>query len=369
MASVTQRIKAIQQPRGGFLPLKSFNKKSIVDGLILSESENIHASIIGIAVDYLTRFMIGESIEHAFHISFLGAKIMNMHDKATELAKNITGLDDLSIFSACKLAGFDVCYRASPFGYKPIETIEPDSATIENIRIMVTRSIKFWEKYGPVLICEPTFEGGYSATVDAGDGDYVTKDTFWDFKVSQNPPTSKNTLQILMYYVMGLHSEHKHLKKITKLGFFNPRLNTIYICDTSTISPEIISIVEDDIICYNSKKDMSFQPFSSKNILSKTPTASISYTVTETNLITRQTKKTVYKHTHSNEQASIKNSDHIIEFNEERHQITKLTDKNSKKKPKIFDIILVIIFILCLLFTLTMLVKPQLFLILLNLFE
>ncbi len=109
MASVTQRIQSIQQPRGGYLPIKCFSKEVLDDGITLNAEENVHPSLIGIAVDYLTRFMSGNSVEQAFHISTLGAIQIGMQDKATTLKSKISGLDDDSIIVACKLAGFDVC--------------------------------------------------------------------------------------------------------------------------------------------------------------------------------------------------------------------------------------------------------------------
>ena len=250
MASVTQRVSQIKQPYGGFLPMKNFTKEIFNDGLTLNETENIHASLVGIAVDYLTRFSLGSSVDKAFHISCLGAANIGMRSKATLLKSKITGLDDISIISACKLAGFDVCYRASKSAYKPVENITPDEFTIENIRIMVNRSISFWKQFGPIICSEPTFEGGYSDTVDTGDGDFLSKDTLWDFKVSKSAPTTKHSLQLLMYYIMGIHSVHEHFKSISNLGFFNPRLNTVYICPVNCISPETIIEIENNVICY-----------------------------------------------------------------------------------------------------------------------
>lgn len=231
--------------------MKAFSKEIYDDGILLNEVENIHPSLVGIAVDYLTRYMSGDSADQAFHISTLGAAVIGMQNTATALKAKVSGLDDKSIISACKLAGFDVCYRSSVIGYKPIEEINPDIATIENIRIMVNRSLEFWKKYGPIVSSEPTFEGGYSSVVDAGDGDYVTKDTLWDFKVSKTTPTPKHTLQILMYYVMGLHSVHNYYKNLTHLGFFNPRLNIVYRCPVSAITKETIEEIENTVICYD----------------------------------------------------------------------------------------------------------------------
>ena len=291
MASVTQRITQIKQPYGGYLPTKTFSKEIFNDGFTLSEKENIHSSLIGIAVDYLTRFSLGDSVHKAFRISCLGASNIGMLNKATALKTKIKGLDDQSIISACKLAGFDVCFRASKSAYKPIENINPDMTTIKNIRIMVSRSVYFWNKYGPIVSSEPTFEGGYTDTVNAGDGDFLSKDTLWDFKVLKSAPTSKHTLQILMYYVMGLHSTNEHFKNITNIGFFNPRLNIAYICPVSCISPETIAEVENNVICYGVSL-----PFNENNRpLPKTKTSQADeYTVTDICNITGFKKSVVY---------------------------------------------------------------------------
>ena len=269
MPSVTQRIAQITQPYGGYLPIKLFSKVVFNDSLTLNESENIHASLVGIAVDYLTRFALGDSVNKAFHISYLGASIINMQSKANDLMKKITGLDDVSIISACKLSGFDVCFRSSRAAYKPIEDINPDSDTIENIRIMVNRSISFWQKYGPIIRSEITFEGGYTDTVSTGDGDFITADTLWDFKVSKSAPTSKHSLQILMYYVMGIHSVHSYFKELSNLGFFNPRLNTAYICPITAIAAETISKIENEVICYGGKSSKETIPRSREIQISK----------------------------------------------------------------------------------------------------
>ncbi len=47
MASVTQRIQSIQQPRGGYLPIKCFSKEVLDDGITLNAEENVHPSLIG----------------------------------------------------------------------------------------------------------------------------------------------------------------------------------------------------------------------------------------------------------------------------------------------------------------------------------
>ena len=244
MYSVTKRISMVKQPYGGYLNKKQFDVNTIDDGEILNEVENIHASLIGLVVDYLTRFMMGTPVKEAFGISLQGALYLDLFfyntsgkkgvalRNAKKLLADINGLDYKSVSNACKLVGYDVCFRAGIKGYKPVEGINPDSDTIENIVIMLKRSLAFWREYGPITKVGFTFEGGYTDIVSKGE------------------LRSKDTLQLLMYYIMGYHSIHPKFKKIEKLGIFNPRKNKVYIANISLINPETIEKVSKDIIGY-----------------------------------------------------------------------------------------------------------------------
>lgn len=266
MSSVTARIKEVKQPRGGYIKPSQFEEIINDDGKILKE-ENIHASIIGIAIDYLTRAIMGEaSLQDAFKISIagyqrrlmiLGEEVLEIDKKKkidiVSLLKEIKGLDDKSIIAVCKACTYDSWYR-NPMGammVKGAEEIMPDKNTIENIKIMVNRSILFWKKYGPVAVNGFTFEkDGYTQTVDSGDGDYLTEDTLWEFKVIKSKPTNKHTLQLLMYWIMGQHSGKEEFKGIKNLGIFNPRLNIVYLLNIDIIPRETIREVEKEVICY-----------------------------------------------------------------------------------------------------------------------
>lgn len=278
MSSVVGRISEIKQPRGGYIKLSEFETILMDDGIALNEEENIHGSVVGMTVDYLTRFSAGTDIVEAFKISLQGATIAECFgvrkslDVAKKLLMGIKGLDDDSITNACKLVTFDVWCR-NPFGAimaKGYRETNPDKATIHNIQTLVKRSLTFFENYGyatndgftfePVKEDKSAYEkmiktgkgsyGGYTAVVDSGDGDFLTEDTLWDFKVSKSKPKSKHTLQLLMYWIMGQHSGQEKFKNIVRLGIFNPRLNAVYLLNIKDIPKDVIKTVEKEVICY-----------------------------------------------------------------------------------------------------------------------
>ena len=250
MASVTQRIKEIKQPTGGYLSIKEFKCKKLINLNELNQVENIHPTLIGLAVDYLSRFMVTQNVVEAFKVSSLGAFLVKEKDKFIDLIRDIKGLDNKSIINAVKVCGYDVAFRASPSHYVSVDTISPDFETIENIRIMVNRSLFFFNTYGPITADGFTFEGGYSKVVDTGDGDFLTEDTLWDFKVSKAKPTKDHTLQLLMYYIMGKKSGKGIFKNIRKIGIFNPRLNEVYLYEIGNDISNILSEISEKVICY-----------------------------------------------------------------------------------------------------------------------
>ena len=300
MSSVTGRIKEVKQPRGGYLKPSDFHKEIYDDHITLAPTENIHSAILGMATDYMVRFMLDDNPEEAFKVcrwgyeNRLDALIDTIPDEvalelkkergykklslgdikrgliaindgdnsADELIERIVGLDDESIVAVCKLVTYDVWLR-DPIGASlakgPAE-INPDADTIHNIRTMIQRSVSFWKMKGPITKdgfafseeneCGKVLKSGYTKTVTHGDGDYLTKDTMWEFKTTRSNITSKHTLQLLMYYIMGKHSEMDIYREIKKIGLFNPRLNVAYTLDVDNIPSDIIETVEKEVICY-----------------------------------------------------------------------------------------------------------------------
>lgn len=262
MATVTQRIKSIRQPRGGLISPKLFRIEKLGDrdndevslNSLINGEENVAPYIVGTAVDYLTRYMLGKcSKEIAFETTLRGSWILGETDIVKGLLEDITGLDDKSIDSACKVVVYDDLYRTGRLRISP-EEVSADRTTIQNIRLMVKRSLLFWEKYGTVVKQGMTFDGGYTTLVTSGEGDYATKDTIWEFKVLKGEPTPNHTLQLYMYYLLGIHSiESEFYTKITHLGIFNPRLNKVYLLDIPQIPLETVSYIYKNIMGYTTE--------------------------------------------------------------------------------------------------------------------
>lgn len=308
MSSVTEVARTAKQPYGGFIKPSQFKEVNLDDGKELVYPENLSPATVGMIVDYMTRYIMGAKLTEAFKISCVGAVYArylgrpNAVNDAKQILKEIKGLDDRSIISACKMVWFDAYYRV-PMWAKDHESDakkEPDNQTIANIRTMINRSVEFWKQYGPIEKDGFTFEpveeayngknedisgcgdyGGYTPTVNAGDGDYLTKDTLWDFKVSQRKLSSKITLQLLMYWIMGCHSGKPEFQTIKKLGIYNPRLNVVYLLNVEDISDETIKTVEKDVIGYGrpaSQKTSLMKNFlESQSPNQKKKTQSVSY--------------------------------------------------------------------------------------------
>lgn len=271
MLSVTQRIATVSQPQGGYIPNELFLQTQYEDYkelLPIHTEDKYLLALQGTAVDYLTRFMLFSDKQSAFHISILGAKKLDdayenteAFHHITELLDKISGLDDDSIRTACQIVGYDVVYRMSMRFYRDVDTIVIPDEMVSNIRVMVNRCLEFLRIVGPVISDELTFEGGYTKLVSSGDGDYLTTDTLIDFKVSIKPFSNKWSLQLLMYYLLGLHSVHSEYQSISQLCVFNPYENKSYIIQLTDVSDETKYKVSHDVLGYRMANNPYSMPF------------------------------------------------------------------------------------------------------------
>ena len=256
MYTVTQRVYAVEQPKGGYLPLRNFSSKSYKDGRTLNSTENVHGKYVGLAVDYLTvdyltRFRMINDADTAFEISMLGAEILRQNygqvDQYNFCRQLLEAVKKGGTAEAVQLVAYDEVYRA---GEIDIPRLAPDDSTIENIEIMVQRGVDFLNRCGSVVQSGFTLEGGYTSTVVNGDGDYITRNALIDFKVLRSDFTKEHSLQILMYYLMGLHSVHKEFKQVKWLALFNPRKNLVKFVSVNQIAAPVIEEVNKNVIGY-----------------------------------------------------------------------------------------------------------------------
>lgn len=236
---VTKFLKKIEQPRGGFITRKDMLREQLDDGRVLYDSENVHPSLIGMAVDYLTRYMLFGDKESSFKISLIGATLVHETHRAERLLESIDRLNSESVIAALKLSGYDVAYRAGRIHYRNMDSIEPDAETIENVIIMVNRSVLFFKRER-VIDAGMTFEGAYTKNVSSGDADYLTEDTLWDMKVSKAAPNKDQTIQLVIYYLLMKESVKYKDSKVEKIGIFNPRENLSYTYELKNLDPEIL---------------------------------------------------------------------------------------------------------------------------------
>lgn len=264
MASVTQITKNAKQPRGGYLPLDRFDEEEYEDDLPFSGDYSISPGTLGTTVDYLSRAMMGASVEKAFHIALIGAKTIGKKEiedasaLASSLQEAIYGGDvtDDTIVDAVRLARYDAAYRAGAKAHNPDEGAVVDVSTISDIRTLVSRTIRFFRDNGPVVDSELTFGGGYFGDVDTGNADYLTSDTLWDLKTSKYKPRPADTLQLATYYLLALKSPKEEYRGIDRIGFFNPRLNKSWTMDVMDIDEHVLDDIQTGVLGLMTEADV-----------------------------------------------------------------------------------------------------------------
>lgn len=252
--SVAQRVRMVAQPRGGLLPASIFERIPMGDARALHpmSAETVPPDIAGLFVDYMTRVADGVDPRVAFRIPLLGARLVGRSVEAERLVRRIRGFDPGSVRAACLLLDFDRASRRGPGAWSP-RPAAPDGGTRWNLVRMVARSRVFLDHYGPVAWEGFTFEGGYTDLVTSGSGDFLTRDTIWDFKVSvAREPRPEWTLQLLAYWRLGVHSIHEEYGSIRRLGFFNPRRDAAWLLDVTRIDPGLVGWVDRELIGYPS---------------------------------------------------------------------------------------------------------------------
>lgn len=254
MPSVTQAVRQAKQPRGGFINPRTMQKTDCDDGSVLNPHENISPAMMGLIVDYMSRYMLTEDPSEAFRISLDGALAVDgfvpgaHYDRACNLLFALNGLTPASIAAAYQLASYDCAFRAGPATYVDSSDHSPDEPTCQNAIAMVERTLRFVARFGPIAEEGMTFVGGYTERVSSGDADFCTKDTLWDMKVSKYAPTKENTLQLMLYYLMAQRARLPWVATVDSIGIWNPRLNAAWVKKIGDIDDVTIVAIEQDVL-------------------------------------------------------------------------------------------------------------------------
>lgn len=261
VTTVVQRIREIKQPRGGFLTKNDFEKIMLNNDnkeIFNFDEENIHGRYLGITVDYITRFMLSDMSEFENFIrAFYGALMGTRSSKENipkELVKTVFNnpLSDDGIINAIRISHYDQLYRSplARLDFNSFKEINPNYSTINNVRSFVNRSLYVFEQYGPIVMDGFEFPEGYTEFVTIGEADYLTNDSLFDLKLLRGDLNKNYTMQIMMYWRMGLRAHKKKFENVRYLRFYNPRKDILYQIDVDNISEEIIRIVDKDVIGY-----------------------------------------------------------------------------------------------------------------------
>ena len=259
MFSVTQRVKHVGQPNNGYVPKSLFDITTYDDKLDLYDIKSSLSSIQGLAVDYLLRFLCTHDKFKSFFSCICGAMHLDEvsgdtyeWDYVKDCLNNINGLDDESILNVCCIVRYDAIHRTSSTTFRPSHDVAFDVNLCKNIFVLVSRCLSFFNKNNLEIIETGfTFEDGYTELVSSGDGDYLTQDMILDIKCSTKSFSTQWSLQLLMYYILGIHSVYSEFLSIKKLCIFNPCENVSYICVIENIPDSIKYNVSHSVLGYN----------------------------------------------------------------------------------------------------------------------
>lgn len=213
----------IEQPRVGYIDPKTLQVVPPEGGSdvdVLEPVENIRPTLVETVVNCMTVVMRGTPVRKAFAKSLADFKNL---DEDAEVQRLISGinkdLDDNSIINAVKLSGFVVEWGSPGVVLcEPVERINPDEATIQNVRIMVERSFCFLK-----------------------DVEREASDSFWHIKTSEACPTEEDIHELIGRWRSALRST---LTQWRYLGIYNPRLDEGYQVRVDAIPEDVIAEVE-----------------------------------------------------------------------------------------------------------------------------
>ncbi len=250
--NVTTRIATIVPPKGGYVPISSM-AETVTDGDVITVPPTLRSDVLGQCVQYYATYLYTGDDSKATEVSRMGIMRMTgpQRESYLDLCSRLRTEDDerrrVGIMYA--ISSYDELFRSGRFPHGPAD---PDISDGEADMLLEAskRTVAFMARH-PVTDIEVDFPGAYTDCICKGDADILCRDRLWDIKVSKYPPTRDNLLQVLVYYLMGMHSnERSKYEGVRGIGIYNPLLGREYTVDLSSISEEVLDEVRTKVIGY-----------------------------------------------------------------------------------------------------------------------
>lgn len=278
MSSVSELVEKIEQPAFGILPVSKFERTELKqDSYVVAKKNSIPAVHLGLIVDYCVKYILGVKLSDILHVEYAGyaehirvsaVKYFNslseqsltqiyIEDERKKIClsdfvsqvENAETFEDF-VTNMLYVVQYGDFIRNIRYAYNRIGevfTTKISESDLRDILIFFMRTkgwISTFDKAIPMYKFKPY---GYNNTVTSGEGDFCTKHTLWDLKVSNGEPTSKDTLQLLIYYIMAKRSGNRMYKDVNSIGVYNPKLDTTWLCKIDDIDKSIIKHVSNII--------------------------------------------------------------------------------------------------------------------------
>ena len=282
MNSVTDIIKIIDQPYGGLLPISKFVESRVDDsyGTLICSMQPLY---VGKTIDSALHLLVGKEPEKVLadalkgyntRVEALANKYRNPAESESQLElyiqqedikKHVDVAHMLSVIREAVEKTDVVTVLNETYGIIQYEEWNTRLSTkynfasindtiktvpkgdMKKLYIMLYRTLKWLQRYDYRVQDFKFYPDGYTDTVQYGVGDFICNNIMFDVKCTKNKPTSQNTVQILVYYCMGLRSNNKLYKHIKQIGLYSPITNTEWIMDVKDIPVESIQYINDII--------------------------------------------------------------------------------------------------------------------------
>lgn len=225
------RGRAVQafQPRGGLLPLTSFDRYEFGGSILTRATETGPPGTIASAVELLIRWDLLSDPRAKSKPSTASLEAIRAIRRGEHTA---TGPGTVAATMRSRVD--DV--------FDEIEWEDEEDETFTHITEMRARACRWFGKFGRPIQPDAWIVQSDQFHLD-GHIDFVTADTIWDLKVSASPPSRSDVLQILLYWLVFQNDESATLT-VTHIGLYNPRLDVAWRIAIVDIPVDVVTAVE-----------------------------------------------------------------------------------------------------------------------------